>query len=107
MTLFVAVMVHAFVYSSYTTWAFGHTFGYRILVNAAPLLAVGAGLSFARFGPSARILAGVLLSILVCWNGLLMISYETDRIPREWPVAHGQLVGAQRDTLRILAAWLR
>ncbi len=81
-----------------THWSGGHAFGMRYLTECAPLLALGLAILLRQAGTGFRRKALVaILSLLVAWNGLLLLAYGSGEISRVGCVTYPEMAsGAMR-----------
>lgn len=76
------VVLHIGLYSFWVSWDSGDSFGNRIFINSAPLIALGLAYLFhlAR-NKAVALVYTAAIALLVLSNGLLMAGYIQDALP--------------------------
>lgn len=90
------VLVHAYLVGSLqgledTNWSGAFAFGMRYLTECAPLFATGLAFLLDRAAPRLRRGLYALMALLVVANGLLILAYGANTIPRNACVTHQQM----------------
>jgi hypothetical protein len=110
--IIVSFVAQLYVVASWGAWSGSAAFGQRFFTNVVPAFALGlAGLlSIIQTSWDWR-WTFALCAGFVVWNGLLIIRYVLEDVPRSGPVPLGALVGGQftvlpRQLRRIVQALL-
>ena len=90
--LSVAVALQMYIVASWHEWWQGDAFGSRMLINCAPVFALGlAGLiTWARRRLDWRILCTMCLLALL-WNGLFIVQYRLGFVSKSYPITWQEL----------------
>jgi hypothetical protein len=90
--LVIAVALQIYIVASWHEWWQGDAFGSRMLINCAPVFALGLAsmITWARERIDWRILLAVAVLALL-WNWLFIIQYRLDFISKSYPISWQEL----------------
>ena len=88
-------------------WKGGASFGMRYLTECTPIFALGLASLLNVFRMSiAPMISAIGLSVLVMWNGLLVLAYGLNTVSRSYCVTYGEMWGGVGKALGKIAGGL-
>ncbi len=80
--LLAAFLLQLYVNASWFMWWFGHSFGHRAFISAAPVFIIGLAALFEKLDRKGLIAWGITTAVLLSlWNMVMMTAYLSEMIP--------------------------